>query len=711
MNDTPAISPFDWAIVAAYVVFALWVGVKYSKRAGQNVDEFFLSGRRLPWWIAGTSMVATTFASDTPLVITGWVRDSGIWMNWYWWCLAAGGMLTVFLFSRYWRRGEVMTTAELAELRYGGAEARVLRGFLGFYQAAITNTIILCWVILAAAKIMDVLFDVDKTASVAIACLLALAYSMMAGFWGVVVTDMVQFVMAMVGSVTLAIFSWRAVGGASGVLAAAEKGEGGFTPETLAFFPHAGGAGEPFWTVSLAAVCVFLGVQWWANDQVDGGSLAVQRISAAKSERDGMLACLWYNIAHYGLRPWPWILVALASLIVLPNLEVLAPVDGTVTRYEDGVMSIRADGSGEQVDVRILDHPGATADWSPDQILVKPLGEARARPDDPGASSTDAFVRQGDVLAKTDSERAYVVMMRRFLPTGLLGLAIAALLAAFMSTVDTHVNLASSFFVNDIYRRFLVPHRRPRHYVFAARLASAGVLAVAGFLAYHAESISNLFTFFLAFLSGVGPIYMLRWLWWRVRAATEIVAMISSSLAATWLTFGEQIANFLQVHRGWDAPVRWAAYSWELGPLSPGGELAPAGRLILVVCFSGLCSIASILLLKKPDPGKLLVFYKRVRPLGWWGPVRQHGRVDTPVPSAMPTVVGVIGGLALIYGMLFGLGGWLLDRSTLALGWLGLAVIGKELVSWSLGKLQEETPPPADDAAPPDDGDGLATEG
>jgi SSS family solute:Na+ symporter len=374
-------------------------------------------------------------------------------------------------------------------------------------------------------------------------------------------------------------------------------------------------------------------------------------------------------------------------------------------------MSIRADGSGEQVQVQISNHPGSAPDWRPDKILVKPLGEPRARPDDPGASSTDAFVRRGDILAKTDSERAYVVMMRRFLPTGLLGLAIAALLAAFMSTVDTHVNLASSFFINDIYRRFLVPHRRPRHYVFAARLASAGVLALAGFLAYHADSISQLFTFFLAFLSGVGPIYVMRWLWWRVRAATEIVAMISSSVAATWLTFGQEIAAFLQTHQGWDAPVRWAAHSWQLGPLSPGGELAPAGRLILVVCFSGLCSIASILLLKKPDPGELLAFYKKVRPMGWWGPVRQRGRVDTPVPSAVPTMVGVLGGLALIYGLLFGIGGWLLDRSSLALGCLGLAVIGKELVSWSLGKLQEEEPPPADDVAPPDGGEGLPAEG
>ncbi len=702
MEPIEPISPLDWAVVAAYVIFALWVGVAYSKRAGKNVDEFFLSGRRLPWWIAGTSMVATTFASDTPLVITGWVRDSGIWENWQWWCLAAGGMLTVFWFARYWRRGEVMTTAELAELRYGGIEAKLLRGFLGFYQAAITNTIILCWVILAAAKIMDVLFDVDKTASVTIACLLALAYSMMAGFWGVVVTDVVQFVMAMVGSITLAVFSWRAVGGAGGVLDAAAKGKGGFTDQTLAFFPAAGSGaeGDPFWSIGLAAVCVFMGVQWWANDQVDGGSLAVQRISAAKSERDGMLACLWYNIAHYGLRPWPWIMVALASLVVLPNIEVTSPVSGMVTQIEKGVISIRAFDGGEVSRVNVADSAIAP-DWGPHSIVVNSAGEHGGRPDDPSASSSDAYVNAGDLLAKSDSERAYVVMMRRFLPTGLLGLAIAALLAAFMSTVDTHVNLASSFFVNDIYRRFLVPFRRPRHYVLAARIASAGVLAIAGFLAYQAESISSLFKFFLAFLSGVGPIYMLRWAWWRVRAVTEIVAMISSSLAATWLTFGEQIGSYCQSQFGWQAPLQWAHHSWDLGPLSPLGELAPAGRLVLVVLFSGSCSLLSIALLPKPDPARLLPFYRKVRPIGFWGPVRDVGRIQNSSDSPVPVFVGALGGLALVYGLLFGIGGWLLNRNSLAVGWFGAAVVGKELVAWSLGRLKRDSQTGQDSGSTP----------
>ncbi|MCP3916210.1 MAG: hypothetical protein GY711_11695 [bacterium] len=268
-------STLDWLVIAGYAVFALGVGIVFARRAGRDVDEFFLSGRTLPWWLAGTSMVATTFASDTPLVITGWVRDAGIWQNWLWWCLAGGGLLTVFLFSRYWRRGEVMTTAELAELRYGGTGAKVLRGFLGTYQALITNTIILCWVILAAAKIMDVLFEVDKVWSVSAACALALTYSSLAGFWGVVTTDLVQFTMAMVGSVVLAVFSWNAIGG----IGALEEGiaAGTISAETLSFIPPSGETQRmalPVATGFVGGLMMIFGLVFGIGHTLLGASLA-----------------------------------------------------------------------------------------------------------------------------------------------------------------------------------------------------------------------------------------------------------------------------------------------------------------------------------------------------------------------------------------------------------------------------------------------------
>ena len=317
------LSLVDWAIVLAYVAFALWVGLRFAGRAGKNVDEFFLSGRSLPWWIAGTSMVATSFAADTPLLITGWVRDQGIWKNWLWWSYAIAGMSQVFLFARWWRRSGVMTKAELVELRYGGRSASVLRSVLGMMHAGVTNTMVLCWVLLAAAKISTVLFEVDKVTGLVLACLIALTYSLLAGFWGVVVTDLVQFVFAMGGAIALAALSWSAVGGAEGILTAVA--EGTIAPERLHFAPSPGPGGV--WTGAFAAFSVYLGVGWWAVENVDGSGAAIQRIAASRDARDGMLATLWFNVSHYALRPWCWILVGLASLILLPHLDAVAPDD------------------------------------------------------------------------------------------------------------------------------------------------------------------------------------------------------------------------------------------------------------------------------------------------------------------------------------------------------------------------------------------------
>ena len=636
----------DWLIVGGYVVFALAVGMYFRRRASRNVDEFFLSGRSLPWWLAGTSMVATSFAADTPLVVTGWVRDAGIWKNWVWWSLAISGMLGVFLFARWWRRGGVMTKAELVELRYPGRGAGVLRGVLGVMHAGITNTIILCWVLLAAGKIAEVLFDVEKDVGLAVPCAIALGYSLLAGFWGVVITDLLQFVMAMVGALALAIIAWGAVDGSAGVLAAAAENPA-FTVDTLRFLPRPGPGGvfdASFWTTSVAALCVYLGVQWWAAENVDGSGVMVQRICAAKDERHGVLASLWYNVAQYGLRPWPWIMVALASLIVLPPVRIEASAAGTVVAIEDD--AIRLDVVGEPGRSVPLDVEGTAEDW-------------RARP----MVSKGDQVEAGQLLAKTDSERAYVVMMERYLPTGLLGIAFASLLAAFMSTIDTHVNLAASFFVNDVYRRFVRPDADSRHYVHVARWASVVVLLLAGLLASQADSISDLFLFFMAFLGGVGPIYILRWVWWRVRASTEIVAMLASASATVALTFIE--------------------IEWSLGPLSPGGDLAPEGRLVLVVCLSAVCALSSLAVTRTPDPAKLVEFYRRVRPIGWWGPVQSLAGVE-PRRGLAPIFAGALGGLAATYGLMFGTGLWLLGRGADAALAAVIAVAGAACVAWSL---------------------------
>jgi hypothetical protein len=387
----------DWTLIAGYVVFALAVGVVYARRAGKDVDEYFLSGRSLPWWIAGTSMVATSFAADTPLVITGWVRDHGIWKNWVWWCYCGGGMLSVFLFARGWRRGGVMTKAELAELRYGGEAAAVLRGILGFMHAGVTNTITLCWVLLAAKKIMEVLLGIDGNLALVLGCAIALVYSLMAGFWGVVVTDLVQFVMAMVGAVALAWLAWAGVGGTDAVLAAAARGAP-FTDNTLRFLPETGPGGPfdaSFWTIPLAALAVYLGVSWWAAENVDGSGTAVQRIAASKDEREGVLAVMWYNVTHYAMRPWPWILVALASLVALPPLTVTAPAAGEVV----SVTEAPADGAPAAIELRV---GGGELLRVP--LDVRAAGGSRAAPAEEGSFVGHQVVRD-DTGVRADRRR------------------------------------------------------------------------------------------------------------------------------------------------------------------------------------------------------------------------------------------------------------------------------------------------------------------
>lgn len=661
----------DWAILAGFFALMLWIGVRYSGRASRSLDEYFLTGRSLPWWLAGTSMVATSFSCDTPLLISGWVRDFGVWKNWAWWCYAISGCLQVFLFARWWRRARVMTKAELVELRYGGRAGRILRGTLGALHALLTNTLILAWVLLAAAKISQQIFGVDKLWALAFACLLSLFYSVTAGLWGVVVTDLVQFALAMAGAAVLGGIAWQEIGGLAGVQAASASGA--FGPETLALFPPHGPGGlldASFWTVSLAAAGVYLGVSWWAVESVDGAGAAVQRIAASRDERAGLLAVLWFNVAHYALRPWLWIVVGLASLLVLPTIEVRASAAGRVHAADERTLVLaRADGS----EIRVaLDAPPATADWRP--VLRSGL-----------AGRT---VAAGDVLARTDAESAYVVMLRRYLPVGLLGLVVASLVAAFMSTIDTHVNLAASFFVNDVYRRFLRPAASTRHLLLVARLASAGALAIGALIAAQSESIRDLFALFLALLAGVGPVYLLRWVWWRVRASTELVAMGASVAATLALTHG---------------PAATASRNgaWALGPLAPEGVLSPEGRVLLVMLFSLACALTALCVTRAPEPRALVEFYRRVRPVGAWGPVRALCPEVEPARDLGAALLGSAGGLALVYGLMLAPGFWLLARPLALLAALACALVGALAVARALRRLgapDGEPSFPAEDA-------------
>jgi Na+/proline symporter len=495
---------------------------------------------------------------------------------------------------------------------------------------------------------MDSLFGVDPVVSLGLACGIALTYSLLSGLWGVVITDLVQLVMASIGAVALGIASWFAIGGRSGLTAGLA---GSASPEVLAFWPALGDAelwAPATWSPALAAVAVYLGVAWWAVESVDGTGIAVQRLGASRDERQGVLAFLWYNVAHNAVRPWPWIVVALASLILLPAQTVTAPVAGEVVSVDPGriVLSTAA---------------GETAvPWS------EPHGDVGWRAL-PRVAVNDA-VEAGDVLAETDAERAYPVMLRMLLPVGLLGLTVASLIAAFMSTIDTHMNLASSYFVNDIYRRFLAPDRDERRYVLVARVASAAVLGVAMLVAWQADSISGLFLFFLSFLAGVGPINALRWFWWRITAWTEIAALTSSGLATIVLT-------------------RWPGLV-PLGPLSPDGALAPEGRLVLVVLFSFAVALLVTLVVPAPRPAELVEFYERVRPLGAWGPVRSLTRVRPQAGAWWPAVAGTVCSTLLTFGLLVACGRFVLAGVAATLPAAAVALLGALGTGWALSAMQ-----------------------
>lgn len=559
----------DWLIIVAYLVFVLAVGVLFARRASKSTDEYFISGRNLPWWLAGTSMVATSFASDTPLVITGWVRSGGVSENWLWWSFAIGHMLSVFLLSRLWRRAEIVTDVELTELRYSGRSAAVLRAFRAAYLAIPINCIAMAWVIVGMVKIMRVLFGVNPVAAVAICVVLTAFYCVLSGFWGVVVTDLVQFGIAMAGAVGLCVLVVRSFGSLAELHQQAQANSP-LGQNVLDFFPKlrdGTAGGQDFWSGAFFAFLMFIAVQWWANKNADGGGVIVQRMASAKDERNSLLATLWFSVAHYALRPWPWILVALASVAVFPNLP--------------------------------------------------------------------------------DGEAAYPEMILRFVPPGLMGLMLTSFLAAFMSTIDSYWNLSASYIVNDIHRRFIRPGASQAHYVWVSRVVSAAFMLISSAIALKAESISSLFKFMLAFSSGVGSVYILRWFWWRINAWSEISAMIASSI----------IASALYVTSRLDYPQ----------------------ILAITVAGSTIVWLAVTFLTPPVSPDRLIAFYRKVRPYGAWGPVAAAAPDATPA-GLRRQLLNWLAGTVMVLGATLGVGKCLLGSPLQGSFYLAAALIGAVVI-------------------------------
>ena len=459
------LSPLDWCIVAAYFIFSLLVGVWASKRAGQDTKSFFLAGRNMPWWLLGISMVATTFSTDTPNLVTELVRKDGVAGNWTWWAFLLTGMLTVFVYAKLWRRSGVLTDIEFYELRYSGKAAAFLRGFRALYLGLVFNVLVMGAVSLAAVKFGEIVLGLPGWITLLVACSITLAYSTLGGLKAVVITDFVQFVLAMVGSIwgMLYIIRLPEIGGVSKLIAHSN------VVDKIALIPD---LSDPNLWVPI--LLIPLSVQWWASyypgSEPGGGGYIAQRMFSAKNETNAVGATFLFNVAHYALRPWPWILIALSSLIIFPELTDLKT---------------------------------AFPDLSDDKL---------------------------------GHDAAYSAMLT-LLPSGLLGLVAASLIAAFMSTMSTQLNLGASYLVNDFYHRFVNPDASEKQLVFAGRLFTVVSVFLGAGLGLLLTNAKQAFTLLLMIGAGTGLIYILRWFWWRINAYTEIVAMISSLVIAGYFNF------------------------------------------------------------------------------------------------------------------------------------------------------------------------------
>ena len=458
----------DWIIIGLFLTTILGIGFYMSKRAGKSTTDFFLSGRKLPWYVAGTSMVATTFAADTPLAVTELVAQSGIAGNWLWWNMLFGGMLTVFFFARLWRRANIMTDAEFVSIRYSGKSARFLRGFRAIYIGIFMNAIVMAWVNLAMVKILQVMFpgltlfgisEINLLGitfdsyllTVGLLMVFVAGYSALSGLWGVSITDTFQFVVAMTGSVVLAIIAISHVGGMDGL----REGLAG-AAFVFDFMPRVEGAGAAgqitgVLQMSVVALVAYLGVQWWASwypgAEPGGGGYVAQRMMSAKDEKHSLLATLWFQVAHFALRPWPWIIVALVALMLYPDAQ------------------------------------------------------------DKGAT--------------------YVMVIRDLVPPGLRGLMLAAFLAAYMSTMASQTVWGTSYIINDLFRPFVRPGAKEKYYVKVSRITTVLLMVFSLIMTTQFQQISDAWRFVLACSGGIGLVLLLRWFWWRINAWSEIAAMLA----------------------------------------------------------------------------------------------------------------------------------------------------------------------------------------
>ena len=573
------LSTLDWTIVGVYFTISLVVGIWASKQAGQDTKSFFLAGRNMPWWLLGVSMVATTFSTDTPNLVTDLVRQDGVAGNWAWWAFLLTGMLTVFVYAKLWRRSGVLTDIEFYELRYSGKAAAFLRGFRALYLGLVFNVLVMGAVSLAAVKFGEIVLGLPGWVTLAFACSITLAYSALGGLKAVIITDFVQFTLAMIGSVwgMFYILGLPEIGGLSKLISHPN------VIDKIALIPD---LSDP--NLWVPVLLVPLAVQWWASyypgAEPGGGGYIAQRMFSAKDESNAVGATFLFNVAHYALRPWPWILIALSSLIIFPELADI----------KNAFPNLPADKLGHDV--------------------------------------------------------AYPAMLT-LLPSGLLGLVAASLIAAFMSTMSTQLNLGASYLVNDFYHRFIKPDASEKQLVMAGRLFTVVSIILGGGLGLLLTSAGQAFTLLLMIGAGTGMIYILRWFWWRINAYTEIVAMVSSIIIAGYF-------NFANV----------GLEDWQ--------------KIVIGALLTTIVWIIATYLTPPDDEETLRNFVKKVNPGGPGWTKYSDGISSEPWPVPNGILCMVLGCVA-VYGFLLGVGQLIYGQTGLGIIICGLGTVS----SFGLYKL------------------------
>ena len=623
------LTSIDWLVIIGYLIANLLIGVYYRQRASGNTEEFFISGRDVSWWLAGTSMVATTFAADTPLLVCGLVARQGIAGNWIWWGSCVGGMLTVFFFARYWRRAEILTDVQLVELRYGGRPAAFLRGFKAIYLGLLMNCFILGWVTQAMVSIITVLLGPaiaegrvlqlsigshavhytlgDPRSTALLICVFILIpftglYTFIGGLWGVLVTDLFQFALKMTMIIVLAWVAVAKIGGMQAlqvhlqVIANNARQSGMQVSDPTAFLPdfHLGLTTNALWTLPVLTFLTYLGVQWWSawypGAEPGGGGYVAQRMFSAKDEKNSLGATLWFNIAHYALRPWPWVVTGLVAIVVY------SPYGGL--------------------------HPSAAFAQNPEQ--------------------------------------GYVMVLRDYLPPALRGLMVAAFLAAFMSTIGTQLNWGSSYLVNDFYKRFFVRGATEKHYVLISKLFTVLLVLGSGYTATRLASINQGWQLVLNIGFGTGAVYILRWYWSRINAWSEIVAMAVAALMTVGLS---------------------------RVPFSGNDTLVYAKTALITGFVTTIAWVIATFATHPESDATLVGFYKRVHPTvyGW----RRIAKLVPELPevrdvkaNAFNWVMGVI----LVYGCLFGIGKLVFGQWIWGFVLLAMAGVAGYLIFWDLSR-------------------------